>query len=137
MDQNLILLDDAPLFNTSHVFGFFSVFGQKYQGLRQCLWPIGWDKDTISGDLIAICAHLINMSHEIPDTPHVSGHHRFCRGHGLNQRHTEGFDIAGRHNHMRFLKELSHLHPKRLGHSPDPHEHGRLPGPLGPDQGIP
>ncbi len=25
-DQNLILLDDAPLFNSSHVFGFFSVF---------------------------------------------------------------------------------------------------------------
>ncbi len=25
-DQNLILLDDAPIFNSSHVFGFFSVF---------------------------------------------------------------------------------------------------------------
>jgi hypothetical protein len=25
-DQNLILLDDAPVFNTSHLFGFFSVF---------------------------------------------------------------------------------------------------------------
>lgn len=25
-DQNLILLDDAPVFNSSHVFGFFSVF---------------------------------------------------------------------------------------------------------------
>ncbi len=26
IDQNLILLDDAPVFNSSHVFGFFSVF---------------------------------------------------------------------------------------------------------------
>ena len=26
IDQNLILLDDAPIFNSSHVFGFFSVF---------------------------------------------------------------------------------------------------------------
>jgi len=26
VDQNLILLDDAPIFNSSHVFGFFSVF---------------------------------------------------------------------------------------------------------------
>lgn len=25
-DQNLILIDDAPIFNTSHLFGFFSVF---------------------------------------------------------------------------------------------------------------
>ena len=25
-DQNLILMDGAPLFNSSHVFGFFSVF---------------------------------------------------------------------------------------------------------------
>ncbi len=25
-DQNLVLLDDAPIFNTSHAFGFFSVF---------------------------------------------------------------------------------------------------------------
>jgi hypothetical protein len=25
-DQNLILIDDAPVFNTSHLFGFFSVF---------------------------------------------------------------------------------------------------------------
>jgi hypothetical protein len=25
-DQNLVLLDDAPIFNTSHLFGFFSVF---------------------------------------------------------------------------------------------------------------
>lgn len=25
-DQNLVLLDDMPLFNTSHLFGFFSVF---------------------------------------------------------------------------------------------------------------
>ncbi|HEV7350160.1 TonB-dependent receptor [Telluribacter sp.] len=28
IDQNLILMDDAPLFNTSHLFGFFSVFNQ-------------------------------------------------------------------------------------------------------------
>ncbi|MBO0931591.1 TonB-dependent receptor [Fibrella aquatilis] len=26
IDQNLVLLDDAPLFNTSHLLGFFSVF---------------------------------------------------------------------------------------------------------------
>lgn len=26
VDQNLILLDDAPVFNSSHLFGFFSVF---------------------------------------------------------------------------------------------------------------
>jgi hypothetical protein len=26
VDQNLILLDDAPLYNSSHLFGFFSVF---------------------------------------------------------------------------------------------------------------
>ncbi len=26
IDQNLILLDDAPLYNSSHLFGFFSVF---------------------------------------------------------------------------------------------------------------
>jgi ferric enterobactin receptor len=26
IDQNLVLMDDAPLFNTSHLFGFFSVF---------------------------------------------------------------------------------------------------------------
>ena len=26
IDQNLILLDDAPVFNSSHLFGFFSVF---------------------------------------------------------------------------------------------------------------
>ncbi len=26
IDQNLILLDDAPVFNSAHVFGFFSVF---------------------------------------------------------------------------------------------------------------
>lgn len=26
VDQNLILLDDAPLFNSAHLFGFFSVF---------------------------------------------------------------------------------------------------------------
>jgi hypothetical protein len=25
-DQNLILLDDAPVYNTGHLFGFFSVF---------------------------------------------------------------------------------------------------------------
>jgi ferric enterobactin receptor len=28
IDQNLVLMDDAPLFNTSHLFGFFSVFNQ-------------------------------------------------------------------------------------------------------------
>ncbi len=28
VDQNLVLMDDAPLFNTSHLFGFFSVFNQ-------------------------------------------------------------------------------------------------------------
>jgi hypothetical protein len=26
VDQNLILIDDAPIYNTSHLFGFFSVF---------------------------------------------------------------------------------------------------------------
>ena len=26
VDQNLVLLDDAPIFNSSHLFGFFSVF---------------------------------------------------------------------------------------------------------------
>ena len=26
VDQNLILIDDSPIFNTSHLFGFFSVF---------------------------------------------------------------------------------------------------------------
>ncbi|KAA5548569.1 TonB-dependent receptor [Adhaeribacter rhizoryzae] len=26
VDQNLVLLDDAPIFNTSHLFGFFSIF---------------------------------------------------------------------------------------------------------------
>ncbi|GIV43327.1 MAG: hypothetical protein KatS3mg035_0450 [Bacteroidia bacterium] len=26
IDQNLILLDEAPVFNSSHLFGFFSVF---------------------------------------------------------------------------------------------------------------
>lgn len=26
IDQNLVLLDDVPIFNTSHLFGFFSVF---------------------------------------------------------------------------------------------------------------
>ena len=25
-DQNLILLDDAPVYNTGHLFGFFSIF---------------------------------------------------------------------------------------------------------------
>ncbi|TDB61860.1 TonB-dependent receptor [Arundinibacter roseus] len=28
IDQNLVLMDDAPIFNTSHLFGFFSVFNQ-------------------------------------------------------------------------------------------------------------
>ena len=28
-DQNLILLDDAPVYNVSHLFGFFSVFNAK------------------------------------------------------------------------------------------------------------
>jgi hypothetical protein len=28
VDQNLVLLDGAPIFNTSHLFGFFSVFNQ-------------------------------------------------------------------------------------------------------------
>jgi ferric enterobactin receptor len=28
VDQNLVLMDDVPLFNTSHLFGFFSVFNQ-------------------------------------------------------------------------------------------------------------
>ena len=28
IDQNLVLMDEAPLFNTSHLFGFFSVFNQ-------------------------------------------------------------------------------------------------------------
>lgn len=28
VDHNLVLMDDAPLFNTSHLFGFFSVFNQ-------------------------------------------------------------------------------------------------------------
>jgi hypothetical protein len=26
VDQNLILLDEAPVYNSSHLFGFFSVF---------------------------------------------------------------------------------------------------------------
>lgn len=41
VDQNLIILDDAVVYNASHLFGFFSTFnGDALKGVELIKWVI-------------------------------------------------------------------------------------------------
>lgn len=68
-DQNLVLLDGAPVYNTSHLFGFLSVFNpdvlDKVESIN------GGFPARYGGRLSSIMN--VNTTSDIPDKTHVSG----------------------------------------------------------------
>jgi hypothetical protein len=67
-DQNLVLLDDVPIYNTSHLFGFLSVFNpdilEKVEAIN------GGFPAEYGGRLSSILN--VQTSSEIPDRTHIS-----------------------------------------------------------------
>ena len=68
-DQNLVLLDDAPIYNTSHLFGFLSVFNVDV--LDQVEAINGGFPASYGGRLSSILD--VQTKSAIPDKTHVSG----------------------------------------------------------------
>ena len=68
-DQNLVLLDDAPIYNTSHLFGFLSVFNADV--LDQVEAINGGFPASYGGRLSSILD--VQTKSSIPDRTHVSG----------------------------------------------------------------
>ena len=68
-DQNLVLLDDAPIYNTSHLFGFLSVFNVDV--LDQVEAINGGFPASYGGRLSSILD--VRTKSSIPDRTHLSG----------------------------------------------------------------
>jgi hypothetical protein len=68
-DQNLVLLDGAPVYNTSHLFGFLSVFNPDI--LDEVESINGGFPARYGGRLSSILN--VNTSGDIPDKTHLSG----------------------------------------------------------------
>jgi len=68
-DQNLVLLDDAPIYNTSHLFGFLSVFNpdilQKVESVN------GGFPANYGGRLSSVLN--VETKSDVADKPHASG----------------------------------------------------------------
>jgi hypothetical protein len=67
-DQNLVLLDGAPIYNTSHLFGFLSVFNPDILNRIEAI--NGGFPAEFGGRLSSILN--VNTINEIPDRTHVS-----------------------------------------------------------------
>lgn len=68
-DQNLVLLDGAPVYNTSHLFGFLSVFNPDVLDNVEAI--NGGFPAEFGGRLSSILN--VNTIRDIPDRTHVSG----------------------------------------------------------------
>jgi CarboxypepD_reg-like domain/TonB-dependent Receptor Plug Domain len=68
-DQNLVLLDDAPIYNTSHLFGFLSVFNVDVLDHVEAI--NGGFPASYGGRLSSILD--VKTKSNIPDKTHVSG----------------------------------------------------------------
>ncbi|MBA4053621.1 MAG: hypothetical protein C0490_02815 [Marivirga sp.] len=68
-DQNLVLLDDAPIYNTSHLFGFLSVFNADVLDHVEAI--NGGFPASFGGRLSSILD--VRTKSTIPDQTHVSG----------------------------------------------------------------
>jgi hypothetical protein len=68
-DQNLVLLDDAPIYNTSHLFGFLSVFNADVLDHVEAI--NGGFPASFGGRLSSILD--VRTKSNIPDQTHVSG----------------------------------------------------------------
>lgn len=68
-DQNLVLLDGAPVYNTSHLFGFLSVFNPDVLDNVEAI--NGGFPAEFGGRLSSILN--VNTIQDIPDRTHVSG----------------------------------------------------------------
>jgi hypothetical protein len=68
-DQNLVLLDDAPIYNTSHLFGFLSVFNPDVLDRVEAI--NGGFPAQYGGRLSSILN--VQTTSDIPDRLHVSG----------------------------------------------------------------
>jgi hypothetical protein len=68
-DQNLVLLDGAPVYNTSHLFGFLSVFNPDVLDNVEAI--NGGFPARYGGRLSSILS--VNTTSDIPDKTHLSG----------------------------------------------------------------
>lgn len=68
-DQNLVLLDDAPIYNTSHLFGFLSVFNVDVLDRVEAI--NGGFPASYGGRLSSILD--VKTKSNIPDKTHISG----------------------------------------------------------------
>lgn len=68
-DQNLVLLDGAPTYNTSHLFGFLSVFNPDVLDNVEAI--NGGFPAEFGGRLSSILN--VHTIHDVPDRTHVSG----------------------------------------------------------------
>lgn len=68
-DQNLVLLDDAPIYNTSHLFGFLSVFSPEI--LQNVESVNGGFPANYGGRLSSVLN--VETKSDIADEPHVAG----------------------------------------------------------------
>ncbi|GAB2801726.1 TonB-dependent receptor [Rhabdobacter roseus] len=67
IDQNLVLMDEVPLFNTSHLFGFFSVFNQ--DAVRDVTLQRGGIPARYGGR----ASSVLDVRLKYPNTEHFSG----------------------------------------------------------------
>ncbi len=68
-DQNLVLLDDAPIYNTSHLFGFLSVFSPE---ILQNVESVNGGFPANYGGRLSSVLNVETIS-DIADETHVSG----------------------------------------------------------------